>query len=422
MAMDAQALVEAGRQVDQARLPLWSSTKDSAFTAEQWIERISRARNAGNWNEQVTMSYVFNALRGDALTFFDALPTLGYNQAVFDDFKEAFLKTYGTTRTVRTAALNLTDIRQGATESAARYISRVIKIVSDIQAMAPDVLPGPAAPWTAAVRAVVAFVALPDAAKTAQAQRLLKHGAQDAYHRLGMQLFIAGLKPILRTELMKSNPQTMRQAFDAVIDAEKIISEPLKTAQKAHIMGVQDADENDFAAQNDSEQEEDDEGDSEIAALSAKLKKLKKKSQAKRNKQSGGQNNGQRSQNGGQNRTPNRNNNRNNDNKPGACRYCKKEGHFQAECYARKSAGAPMVDAQGQPFRAAGVHALSDQQQQQMQMQQQQQQQHFGYNPFAHYARTDEQAGGIGAIWQRQPPPRYGGGEQASFYEASLNY
>ena len=168
--MDAQALVEAGRQVDQVRLPLWSSTKESAFTAEQWIKRILRACNAGNWNEQVTMSYVFNALRGDALTFFNALPTLGYDQAVFDDFKEAFLKTYGTTRTVRTAALNLTDIRQGTTESAARYISRVIKIVSDIQAMAPDALPAPAQPWTAAVRAVPAFVALAAAVKTEQAQ------------------------------------------------------------------------------------------------------------------------------------------------------------------------------------------------------------------------------------------------------------
>ena len=76
--MNAQQLIEAGRQVDQARLPLWSSTKESAFTAEQWIEWITRARNAGTWNEQVTMSYVFNTLRGDALTFFDALPTLGY--------------------------------------------------------------------------------------------------------------------------------------------------------------------------------------------------------------------------------------------------------------------------------------------------------------------------------------------------------
>ena len=48
--------------------------------------------------------------------------------------------------------------------------------------MAPEVLPAPAQPWTAAVRAVPAFVALAAAAKTEQAQLLLKHGAQDAYH------------------------------------------------------------------------------------------------------------------------------------------------------------------------------------------------------------------------------------------------
>ena len=162
------------------------------------------------------------------MTFFDALPMLGYQQTHFDNFKEAFLKMYGTTLTLRTAALNLTDIKQGATESASCYISRVMKIVSDIQAMALDALSAPGEPWIAEVMATGGFNALAAAIKTEQAQLLLKHWAQDAYHRLGMQLFIAGLKPILRTELMKSNPQNMRQAFNAVIDAEKIVSKPLK--------------------------------------------------------------------------------------------------------------------------------------------------------------------------------------------------
>ena len=41
-----QQLINAGRQVDLARLPIWSGTKDSAFTAEQWVERIDKARDA----------------------------------------------------------------------------------------------------------------------------------------------------------------------------------------------------------------------------------------------------------------------------------------------------------------------------------------------------------------------------------------
>ena len=42
--MNVNDLINAGRQVDLARLPLWSGSKDSAFTAEQWIERIRRAK------------------------------------------------------------------------------------------------------------------------------------------------------------------------------------------------------------------------------------------------------------------------------------------------------------------------------------------------------------------------------------------
>jgi hypothetical protein len=33
------------------------------------------------------------------------------------------------------------------------------------------------------------------------------------------------------------------------------------------------------------------------------------------------------------------------------CRYCKKTGHFQKECKSRLRDKAPMVDANGQPFK-----------------------------------------------------------------------
>lgn len=283
--------------------------------------------------------------------------------------------------------------------------------------MAPAVLPAPAAPWTAAVLALGGWGGFAQDEKDAQAQRLIVHGAQDAYHRIGMQLFIAGLRPVLRVELMKSNPQTMREAFDAVIDAEKIISEPQRFGQKSTVMAVAvDGEEDDIGGQTDGEQGEEDTIEAEIAALSSKLKKLKKRSQAKPNK--GGK--------GGQKQAPNNNgkkasgSNGQSGNKPGACRYCKQEGHFQQECYARKNAGAPLVDAHGQPFRTGGVNAVQGNGQHQQQ--QQQQSQHYNYNPFAHYAQNDEQAGGVGAIWQKPPPARWGGGGEHSFYDNHLNY
>ena len=95
--MNQQQLINAGRQLDLARIPVWSGVKDAVFTPEQWIDRIEKAKgaNAGAWTNDTTMSYVYNALRGDALTWYEALPTLGYDNADWDDFKAAFLRTYG---------------------------------------------------------------------------------------------------------------------------------------------------------------------------------------------------------------------------------------------------------------------------------------------------------------------------------------
>jgi hypothetical protein len=395
MAMEQQ-LINANRQIDLSRIPLWSGTKDTAFSAEQWVERIDKARaaNAGNWNDATTMSYVFNALRGDALVWFDALPTLGYDTGVWDDFKAAFIRTYGTTKTARTAALNLSDIKQGPSESSARYISRVIKLIADVKDLAPALLPQPAQPFADEIRALAGYAGVPDAVKTAMVQTLLKAGAQDAYNRVGMQLFIAGLRPNLRTELMKSNPATMREAFDFVIDAEKICAEPKKGAFILAVNTEGESDAENDADNNDNNQE--DEEDNEICALNAKIKLLKKKAAAKKNKANKPSKNGQNGQSNKQRSDGSR------AQKSGACRYCKKEGHYQAECYSRKAANAPMVDAQGNPFSTGGsrVHALQGGYA--PQHQQQQQQHHLPqHNPYAHYMQGEQAmgGGGVGAIW-----------------------
>ena len=44
----AQAFMNAGRQIEEGRLPLWNGMADSAFMAEQWIQRIQKAATTGN--------------------------------------------------------------------------------------------------------------------------------------------------------------------------------------------------------------------------------------------------------------------------------------------------------------------------------------------------------------------------------------
>ena len=80
-------------------------------------------------------------------------------------------------------------------------------------------------------------------------QTLLKAGAQDTYNRVGMQLFIARLKPNLNFELMKWNPANMREAFNVIIDAKKICAEPKRGIQ---ILAVEST-EGESDAKNDAE-------------------------------------------------------------------------------------------------------------------------------------------------------------------------
>ncbi len=111
------------RQSDLAKLPLYAGDAKDQFTAEQWTERISRSRTASAWTAEQTIAFVFNALRGNALRWFDALKRSGIDRNDWDAFKRAFLAAFSTTRTPRTATVNLTDLHQGQTEQVVSFYS-----------------------------------------------------------------------------------------------------------------------------------------------------------------------------------------------------------------------------------------------------------------------------------------------------------
>jgi hypothetical protein len=398
----AQAFVNAGRQIEAGRLPLWSGTSDTAFTAEQWIQRIQKAATAGGWTDPVIMSNVFNALRGDALIWYDALPTIGYNSANWEDFKTAFLRTYGTVRTVRTTALNVTDIKQGASESAAQYMARVIKIIDDIKFIAPAQLPEPATPWSDAFTGAAGWAAITAAQKTTQMQRLLQAGAADAYNRVGLQLFIAGLKPVLRSKLMETDPANMRQAFEAAVNFEGLLKEPTRGSKPVHIAAVAGEEITDTNDRHVSPDEEEEDEEAEIVAITKKLKNLKKKAQNKKKKNNGSQSQVQNKQ---------QQQRQTSAAAKDECRYCHVKGHMQRACFKRKAAGAPCVDQYGNPLPGESVHGISTQQQQ-FEQWQQQQQQHFNGAAFnsapQQYAQMGA-AGGVGALWANNPYNNRGG-------------
>ncbi len=97
---------------------------------------------------------------------------------------ERTLKQLSSTLTVRFIGY-VADIKQGASELAAQYMARVIKLLDDMKFIAPTQLTELATPWSDAFKGGAGWAAITAAQKTMQMQRLLRAGAEDAYNLMG---------------------------------------------------------------------------------------------------------------------------------------------------------------------------------------------------------------------------------------------
>lgn len=325
------------------RIPVWNGDGKDAFTAEQWLVRIEKARQAAAWDDANTMSFIYCSLRGEALLWYDVLKRSGIEDN-FAAFRTAFLTSYAPALTARTATVNLHDVKQNSQESIVQFYSRVIKAVNDLEALLPAAQRANAATYPAAVIALAGYNAIPAADRRAGVQHLLDTGITTAMNHIGLQLFVAGLRSSIRDELMKNMPASLWEAFQNAVSLEKI-SASTKTSST-------------FPTVNEIATEEQDEAlELEIDAVSAQLARL-------RSRKTGGfqprQNNGGRP--GG---APSKGSG-NYDPKTVICRCCKKKGHFQDVCYTRIKKGLPCVDAKGvplskQPPSQGRVNEISDQ-------------------------------------------------------------
>jgi hypothetical protein len=221
------------RQSDLAKLPLYSGNVKDQFTAEQWIERISRSRTASAWTADQTMAFIFNALRGNALRWFDALKRSGINRNDWDAFQQAFLAAFSTTRTPRTATVNLADLHQGQTEHIVSFYPRVVKAVDHLEALAGAAFPLPDPPFPVEFTNVPGFDALAVPVRSAAAQALVTFGAASAFNLFALNLFVSNLCPSLHDELLKTPPATLYGAFEAASQLERLQETPRRPTAAA---------------------------------------------------------------------------------------------------------------------------------------------------------------------------------------------
>ena len=132
------AINAALMQADLAKLPIWSgdATKDG-YTIEQWCTRVDKAAATGGWNDNDTMAYVYNAFRGPALKWLEALKRFGIDENSWVAVKAELLDAYSRVQTARTTVVNLADLKQASSESITDFGARVAIITSDIEQLMP---------------------------------------------------------------------------------------------------------------------------------------------------------------------------------------------------------------------------------------------------------------------------------------------
>ncbi len=323
--------VENLRQSDLAKLPLYAGDVKDQFTAEQWIERISRSCTASNWTADQTMAFVFNALRGNALRWFDALKRSGINRNNWDAFQQAFLAAFSTTRTPRMATVNLADLHQSQTEQVVSFYPRIIKAVDDLEALAGAAFPLPDPPFPVEFTNVPGFAALAVPVRAAAAQALVTFGAASFFNYIALNLFVSNLRPSLRDELLKTPPATLYGAFEAASQLERLQETPKRPTASA--MAIDGASSSTASAVPADADVSTDGLDKEIDALNFRLKALKNRRTSTRPSASGRQQQQQQQPRSGPPRsTPAR------------------DPNFKC-----RTAGAPMVAADGTPYKPAAT-------------------------------------------------------------------
>ena len=308
-----QAALNAHDRVRKATdLPLFFGVKGKdTITPRLLIDRVNKAATIADWNEARKIDNFYMILRERAIVWWQQLEIEGIDIASWDAVSADFLASYEPRFTAKTTCTSFQDLVQRQGEAAHDYYLRVCESFNKMCEAKPATMNDVRAAAGAAVGDVK------------------KEGILDCEKFFRHQLFLAGLKDDLRQKVMEAGKDTLRESMRLALELE-VIHQDRRGRGAVAAVTMEDAVAGD-------EKREEDEGpfdDEEIAAINA-IRLRNGKPPFK----SGFRKNGNRS--------------------TVICRFCKKPGHVQKDCRARKRVNGAMVDEKGKPYeRRNGVSAV----------------------------------------------------------------
>jgi len=297
------------------------ATKDS-ISAKDLITRFENAARIAKWEAaDKKCDEFFMILRDDALIWWASMKDYNLDTKDWDTVKKHFIKKFEPKSTAKTSCANLVELSQRPGESATKFHFRLFKIYERLCEARP-----------ATIYDVALVPANPAAATPEELKAIKKEGIEAMEMYIKHQLFVAGLREPLRSEVMKEGKATLGETVDLADELESIYKKNERTVNAVI------AEENEDAVADKEILNIDELDDDELEAINSIRRKAGKKPFFRKN--------GNNRFNSGNNS----NNHSNNGNNPMKCRYCKKPNHMQKDCRARRRDKAPMVDANGKPY------------------------------------------------------------------------
>lgn len=212
---------------ERLRVPLfYGDPSKDYFSVETWTARVSRNKEVAEWDDNTTLSNVFNSLRGRALSWHMVMVAREIPDFdTWQGYKALFIEAFSPAKTSKAVIGIFNGLTQQSQESVIDFFNRVGKASDDITSLRPA-LPRPAAAdWNNTFTGLGGWGGLEAAAKVAQAQKFMKMGAKLDVEHVATQLFIAGLKPSIRDPFLAQAPaagyDSLWRACQAALEVEK---------------------------------------------------------------------------------------------------------------------------------------------------------------------------------------------------------